>query len=495
MPTSPVHNPESSFLATRQGKLTLALLCTVGVLDFVDTSIVTVALPSIRQHLHFSVQNLQWVVSGYFLTYGGMILLGGRASDLVGRRRVLLAGTALFGLSSLAAGIAHTEGVLIASRLSQGTGAAMTTPAALSILTTSFHTGTDRPRALGAWGAAGALSAAIGVTAGGLLSEGPGWRWIFFVNLPICAALIPATFKLIPDDRRRAPIANFDALGAVLVTGGTLLLAYALIEAPTAGWGTARTIGCLAAALALLAALALNESRRPNPLIPLSIFSIRGIAAADATQVLAQGGIFAMFFFTTIFMQNILHFSQIQTGLGYVPIALGVAIGAGVASQLLFPRVGTRPVIITGAILAAGALLWISHITVHSTYAADLLPPFLLFALGVGFVFVGVQTAAQAGVPAATAGLAAGLISASQQLGGALGLAMFSAIATSHTHHLLASHVAPSQALTAGFQAGLAGAAAFLLAAAAIATRTANTRGEPHTATPPPITAVEPSTR
>ena len=480
-----------TFLATRRGKLTLALLCTVAILDFVDTSIVTVALPSIRQHLHFSVQSLQWVVSGYFLTYGGLILLGGRAADLLGRRRVLIAGIGLFGLSSLAAGVAGSEDVLVAARLSQGAGAAMTTPAALSILTTSFHVGADRTRALGAWGAAGALSAVVGVIAGGVLSEGPGWRWIFFVNLPVCALLVPATIVLIKDDHRRASFVNFDALGALLVTGGMLLLAYALIEAPIVGWGRARTIGCLAGALVVLAAFFINESRHSNPLVPLSIFRIRGLAAADATQVLAQGGIFAMFFFTTIFMQNILHLSQINTGLGYVPIAIGVAIGAGIASQMLFPRIGTRPVIIAGAIVCSGALFWISRITVHSTYSANLLPPFVLFALGVGCVFVGVQTAAQAGVPAETAGLAAALISASQQLGGALGLAIFSVIATSHTRDLLAAHVAPQVALTSGFQRGLIGAAAFVLAAALIATRTANTRGEHTLAVAAPTPAAE----
>jgi EmrB/QacA subfamily drug resistance transporter len=486
-------NPDVTFLATRRGKLILAVLCMVGFLDFVDSSITTVALPSIRHHLHFSVQSLQWVASGYFLTYGGLMLLGGRAADLLGRRRVLIAGTAVFGLSSLAAGVAGSEGVLIAARMCQGAGAAMMTPAALSILTTSFNTGADRTRALGAWGAVGGLAAALGVISGGLLSEGPGWRWIFFVNLPVCALLIPATIALMPDERRRAPLANFDALGALLVTSGMLVLIYALIEAPSTGWGAARTIGCLAAAGLLLGGFVRAEARHPNPLVPLSIFRIKGIAAADVTQILAQCGIFTMFFFTTLFMQSVLGFSQIQTGFAYVPIALGVAVGAGISSQL-FPRTGTRPIIVCGALLVAGALLWISRITTHSTYTGDLLPPFLFFALGVGAVFVGVQTAANAGVPSHTAGLAAALITASLQLGGALGLAIFSAIATAHTNVLLRAHVPPADALTAGFRHGLTGAAVFVLAAAAIATRTANTRGEP-TSRPiaEPIAVIEPS--
>src|SRR5581483_2092439 len=270
---------QRSFLATRRGKLTLVLLCLVGFLDFVDSSITTVALPSIRQHLHFSVQSLQWVASGYFLTYGGLMLLG--------RRAVLLGGTTMFGVSSLAAGLAGSEAVLVAARLSQGIGAAMMTPAALSILTTSFHEGRDRTRALGAWGAAGGLAAALGVISGGLLSEGPGWRWVFFVNLPVCAFLVPATVAVIPGGGRRpGRLANFDALGAVLVTAGMLLLTYSLIEAPTVGWGTVRTAGCLTGAAGLLVAFVVNESRHPNPLVPLSIFRIPGLAAADATQVL-----------------------------------------------------------------------------------------------------------------------------------------------------------------------------------------------------------------
>lgn len=482
-------HPEQTFLATRRGKLTLALLCMIGFLDFVDSSITTVALPSIREHLHFSVQSLQWVVSGYFLTYGGLMLLGGRAADLLGRRRVLIVGTAVFGLASLSAGLAGSAGVLVAARLTQGVGAAMMTPAALSILTTTFDTGTDRTRALGAWGAAGGLAAALGVISGGLLSEGPGWRWIFFVNVPVCVLLVPAMIALLDGERRRAPLANFDVIGAVLVTAGMLLLTYALIEAPTVGWGAARTIACLAVACALLIAFAANERRHPNPLLPLGIFRIPGLAAADATQVLAQCGVFTMFFFTTLFMQNVLHFSQVQTGFAYVPIALGVATGAGVSS-LLFPRFGTRPIIVGGATLLSAALLWISRITVHSTYAANLLAPFVLFALGVGAVFVGVQTAANAGVPREVAGLAAALITASLQLGGALGLAILSAVATAHTNHLLRDHVAPHRALTEGFQHGLVGAAAFVFSAAVIATRAANTRGEP---TPAPASASAPA--
>src|SRR5579871_1970254 len=263
--------PAGSFLATNRGKLTLAFLCMVGFLDFVDASIVNVALPSIRNDLHFSIESLQWVLSGYLLTYGGFMLLGGRAADLLGRRRLLVGGTTLFALSSLGGGVAGSEGVLIGARLAQGLGAAMMVPAALSTLTTSFTEGSDRHTALGVWGALAGLASAVGVFLGGVLSEEAGWRWVFFVNPPICVLIVLVAFRLIPGERRRPPLANFDAGGAMLVTAAMLLLVYALVRAPDVGWGHAGTIGELAGAAALFAAFAVNESRHRNPLFPLSI--------------------------------------------------------------------------------------------------------------------------------------------------------------------------------------------------------------------------------
>src|SRR6266511_2203683 len=265
--------PQPSFLATRRGKLTLALLAAVAFLDFVDASIVNIALPSIRRDLHFSVQGLQWVPSAYLLTYGGFMLLGGRAADLLGRRRVLVAGTVLLGLASLVGGFAGSAGVLVGARLAQGVGAAMMLPAALSILTTTSKEGKDRHTAIGAWGAVGRLSAAAGVLLGGLLTAGPGWRWGMFVNPLACVLVLGGIFRLISGERRRARLHNFDLRGAVLATGGMLLLVYALVTAPTVGWGNAGTIGELAGALALLAAFVVNELRHRNPLAPLSIFS------------------------------------------------------------------------------------------------------------------------------------------------------------------------------------------------------------------------------
>ena len=468
----------ASFLTTRRGRLTLVLLCGVAFLDFVDVSIVNVALPSIRHDLHFSIQNLQWVLSGYVLTYGGFLLLGGRAADLLGRRRILVGGTALFALSSVACGVAQSSGTLVAARLVQGVGAAMMSPAALSILTTSFNQGTDRLKALGAWGAMVGVAPAVGVLAGGLLSGGPGWRWVFFVNPPICALVLLAVYGLVDNDNKRSRLAHFDARGAVLVSAAMLLTIYALIRAPEVGWNTTRTIAELAGAGALLVVFLINERFHSNPLVPLSIFRIKGLAGADGTQIIATAGFNSMFFFITLYMQDILRFSPTKAGTAYVPVALGVAVSAGVCSRL-FVRTGTRPIMVAGALLAAGGVYWLSRIPVDGSYSSDLLPGLLIMSVGLGAVFVAVQTAANAGVPPDKAGLAASLINASFQLGAALGLAIFSAIATSRTNHLVARHVALPDALTSGFHRALLASSIFLVAAAVIALRATNTKGEP----------------
>jgi EmrB/QacA subfamily drug resistance transporter len=480
-----------SFLATRRGKLTLALVCLAGFLDFIDTTIVNIALPSIREHLQSTVQSLQWTVSGYLLTYGGFLLLGGRAADLLGRRRLLVAGTSLFGVSSLAGGLAGSAAMLIAARLAQGRGAAMMTPAALSILTTSFSGGTDRIKAIGAWIP---LASVFGVLLGGLLSQGPGWRWVFFVNVPVCAAVLTGAFRLLDGQPRRARRTGFDAAGAILSTAGVLVLVYALVNAPDVGWGATRTIAGLAAAAALLIAFAVNEQRHRSPLVPFSIFQIKGLAAADATQVIGQAGFYSMFFFVTLYMQTVLGFSPIAAGAAYIPVTLGVGIASGVSTKML-PRTGTRPIMVAGALLGAAGVFWLSRIPVHGSYLADILPGLVVMAFGLGAVFVGVQTGANAGVPTDKAGLAAALISTSSTLGGALGLAIFSAIATSRTQDLLAAHASRAAALTSGFQHALLACSVFLVAAAAIAaraasTRAASTRSEPAASPEPAPVAV-----
>jgi EmrB/QacA subfamily drug resistance transporter len=470
-------NPQAPFLATRRGKLTLALLAAVAFLDFVDASIVNIALPSIRRDLGFSEQSLQWVPSAYLLTYGGFMLLGGRAADLLGRRRILVAGTIVIGVSSLIGGLAGSAGVLVGARLAQGLGAAMMLPAALSILTTTFKEGSERNTALGVWGGVAAIASAAGVLLGGVLTEGPGWRWVMFVN-PLAAVLVlGGIFWLIGDDRGRARLADFDLRGTILATGGMLLLVFALVEAPDQGWGSTRTIAELAGALTLLTAFVMNEKRSKSPLMPLSIFRVRGLAAADVTQLVAFAGLLAMFFFLTLYMQTVLGYSPIQAGAAYLPLTLGVGIAAGISSQLL-ARTGTRPVIIAGSLIAAGGVYWLSRIPVDGTYLSDLLPGLLITSLGLGAMFVAVTTAANAGVPADKAGLAAALLNSSQQVGAALGLAIFTAIATSRTSDLLASHAPTAEALTSGFQRALLASSLFLAAAAVVGLRTTNTRGE-----------------
>ncbi len=466
-----------SALATGRGKLILALLCSIAFLDFVDASITNVALPLIRDDLHLTVQGLQWVPSGYLLTYGGFMLLGGRLADLIGRRRIVAIGTALIGVSSLAGGLAQNEGTLVTARLAQGLGAALMLPAALAILTTTFTEPADRQKALGVWGGVGGLASAAGVLLGGLLTDGPGWRWVFFVNPPVAVLVLVALFRLIEADDPKRETRGFDLVGAVLVTAGMLLLVFALVKAPDEGWGSTATVLRLVGAGALLAAFVAKEATGRNPLLPLEIFRVRGLAAADLTQLIAFAGFLAIFFFLTLYMQTVLGYSPIKTGAAYLPLCGAIAVSAGVTSQLI-GRIGTRPLIVGGALITSAGVYELSRIPVHGSFASDLLPGLLIVAFGIGAVFVATVTAANDGVPADKAGLAAALLNASQQLGGALGLAVFSAIATARTNHLLGEHDSAPHALTQGFQRALLVGSVFLLAAALFALRSPNTRGE-----------------
>ena len=465
-----------SFLGTRRGKLTLALVVTVAFIDLLDASIVNVALPQISRRLHVTEQSLQWVASAYLLTYGGFLLLGGRAADLLGRRRLLVAGTAVFGVSSLVCGLAGSEGVLIGARLVQGAGAAMMTPAGLSVLTTSFHTRADRVKALGAWGGVGAASGAAGAIFGGILTSEASWRWVFWVSIPFVAAILVLTFALVDGERPKAPsLREFDSIGAGLITAGMLLLVYALVNAPTDGWREARTLGEFAGAVVLIFLFLLNERRHSNPLVPLSLFKIKGLGEADVTQILAIAGMYTMFFLLTLYMQEVLGYSAVRAGLSYLPLTAAVGIGAGVTTNAI-PKIGTRPLIAAGALLGAGGVFWLSRVPVHGTYLSDLLPGMLIMGTGLGCVLVGVQNAANGGVPAEKTGLAASLITASFQLGAALGLAIFVSLSSSRTNDLLATHTPPSEALTFGFHRGLLGASIAFLIAAVIALRAPNVR-------------------
>jgi len=470
--------PPASVLSTRHGRLLLLLLCAVQFLDIADSSIMNVALPSIRRDLGFSVPNLQWVLSGYLITYGGLLLLGGRAGDLLGRRRLLLAGTALFAACSLAGGLAVDAGMLVGARFGQGAGAALMAPAGLSILTTTFNSGTDRNRALGVWGAISGLAGAAGVFLGGVLAQGPGWRWVLFVNLPVCGLILASTRRLVPDDRHLARRARFDIPGALLGTGGMLALIAALVRAPVQGWASPLTIGELVLAGLALAAFAVTEARCRDPLLPFSVLRTTGLAAADATQMMAFAAFVSTFFFLTLYMQGILGYSPIRGGAAYLPVTAAIAITAAISARL-FARTGTRPVIVAGALIAAAGVWYLSGIHVDGSYVGSLLPGLLIMAVGIGAVLVAVTTAANAGVPPGQAGLAAGLLASSQQLGTALGLAIFTGIATARTSSLLTHHAPAAVALTGGFRWALVACAIFLLGAAVIAMRATNTRGEP----------------
>ena len=468
-------------LATWRGRRILVLLCAVAFLDFVDASITNVALPHIRTALHFSAQDLQWVPSAYLLTYGGFMLLGGRLADLIGRRTIILCGTSLVAVSSLTGGLAGNSAVFVGARLAQGLGAALMLPAALSTLTTTFRKIEDRNKALGVWGAVAGLSSAAGIMLGGVLTEGPGWRWVMFVNPIACAVIIPAALAVLPHDRPSAASAKFDLLGGLLATGGMLALVFALVKAPDQGWGAARTWWELAAAAVLLAAFGVNERMTRDPLLPLGIFRTRGLLAANVTGFVGFSGLLAMFFFLTLYMQNVLGYSPIEAGAAYLPLTFAVGISAGIGAKLA-TKIGSRPVIVAGAFIAAVGMFLLGHVPVHGTYAPDILPGLLLIALGIGPVFVGVTSAANAGVPADKAGVAAAIMNSFQQTGGALGLAIMSAVATSQTTHSIARGLGLAQAATSGYQHALLTGCWLTAGAAVLALRTANSREDPMTA-------------
>lgn len=468
-------------LATWRGRRILVLLCAVAFLDFVDASITNVALPHIRTALHFSAQDLQWVPSAYLLTYGGFMLLGGRLADLIGRRTVILCGTSLVAVSSLTGGLAGNSAVFVGARLAQGLGAALMLPAALSTLTTTFRKTEDRNKALGVWGAVAGLSSAVGILLGGVLTEGLGWRWVMFVNPIACAMIIPAVLAVLPHDRPAAASAKFDLVGGLLATGGMLALVFALVKAPDQGWGAARTWWELAVAAVLLAAFLVNERMTREPLLPLGIFRTRGLLAANVTGFVGFSGLLAMFFFLTLYMQNVLGYSPIEAGAAYLPLTFAVGISAGIGAKLA-TKIGSRPVIAAGALIAAAGMFLLGHVPVHGTYVPDILPGLLLIALGIGPAFVGVTSAANAGVPADKAGVAAAIMNSFQQTGGALGLAIMSAVATSQTTHSIARGLGLAQAATSGYQHALLTGCWLTAGAAVLALRTANSRDDPMTA-------------
>ncbi len=431
--------------------LALALLSVVQFMVVLDIAIVNVALPSIQVDLGFSQENLQWVISAYALVFGGFLLLGGRAADLLGRRRVFLAGLVIFTVASLLAGLAWSEASLIGARALQGLGAAVITPAALSILSTTFAEGSERNVALGVWGAVGGFGAAAGVLLGGILTDALSWEWIFYVNVPVgIAAFVLAPILLA--ESRDARVKTFDALGAVLVTGGLSVLVYAITQAGREGWLAGETIGTFAASLALLTGFVVWELRHPEPLMRFGILQTRTVSGANVAGLIMGTAMFSMFLMLTLYMQQVLGYSAMRTGVAYLAVAGTAIVWSAVAAQLV-TRVGVKPVLVTGMATLTAGLVYFTQVSVGGSYLSDLLPGFLLIAVGIGFSFVPISIAALAGVQDAEAGLASGLINTSQQIGGALGIAALSTIATSQTEGALASGSDLPAALVDGFTA------------------------------------------
>src|SRR3954447_19323851 len=433
-----------------------------------DLSSVNVALPSIGKSLHFTEENLQWVVTAYAITFGGFLLLGGRAADLLGRRRMFMVGLVIFSGASLVCGLATTPGMLVAARAVQGLGAAAISPATLALITTTFEEGPERNKALGIWGAMGGGGAAAGVLFGGILTKYLGWEWIFFVNVPVGAAVLALTPGLISESRARFETRSFDLPGAVAVTGGISLLVFGISKAPTDGWGSAQTIVSLVAAAVLLASFVAIEATSAAPLMPLRIFRVATVAGANVVALLLGAVVFSNFLLLTLYVQDILHYSALKTGVTFLATAGTVVIVAGLA-QAMTTRFGPRPVLVVGMLLLAGGMLWYSQIPVDGSYGSDLLPGYLLVGFGLAAAFIPVSIAALAGVGPKEAGLASGLINTSQQIGGAVGVAIAISVATSHTKHLLKTGDSVPAAITGGYAIAFWVMAGISLAGAALA--------------------------
>jgi len=436
----------------------LILLCVAQFVVVLDASIVNVALPSIGKGLHFSEQNLPWVVNAYVIAFGGFLLLGGRAADLLGRRRVFMAGLVVVAVASLAAGFAATQGQLIAARAAQGLGAAIISPAALSIVTTLFSDGAERNKALGAWGAVAGSAGAAGVLLGGILTDSLGWEWVLWVNVPVSLIALAFTPGLIPESRSEVEERHFDAAGAVTITAGLSVLAYALLDASSAGWGSTKIVSLLTFAVLLIGAFVFIEQRSKAPLVPFRIFRLRTLTGANVVGLLLGASLFSMFFFVTLYMQQVLSYSPIHAGLSYLPLAITIIVAAGLGGQFV-TRFGFKPVLAAGMGFVAVGLLWFSGISVGGSFVSDILGPSLLAAMGLGFGFVTSTIAAVSGVDEREQGLASGLINTSQQFGGALGLAILSTIATTRTDDVTATGASLPTALTEGFQAAFLGGA------------------------------------
>jgi EmrB/QacA subfamily drug resistance transporter len=428
-----------------------ALLAVAYFMTIIDLTIVNVSLPTIGRDLHFSDTNLQWVVTAYALTFGGFLLLGGRAADLLGRRRILMVGLSLFTAASLGCALSTGEVWLIAARAVQGLGAAIMLPAALSIVMNMFAEGAERNTALGIWGGLGAGGATVGMIAGGLLTRYAGWQYIFYLNVPIGAAALALAPRIVPDSRLATTRRRFDAFGAITGTGGLVVLVDAISQAPQYGWGATRTIALLGAAVVLLGAFLVIESRVEAPLLPLGILRLRTLAGANAAGLLLGGSFFAFIFVGTLYMQQVLHYSALRTGLAWLAASLTSVALAGI-SQAMVTRGGAKVVMAIGMTLIGAGVLWATQVPVHGHFLANLAGPFVVAGAGTAFAFIPISIAALTGVSEHQAGLASGLLNTSQQLGGAIGIAIASSVAVSHANALVHAGSTAPAALTGGFQ-------------------------------------------
>jgi EmrB/QacA subfamily drug resistance transporter len=439
----------------------LVLICFAQFMVVLDATVVNVALPSIQTDLHMTEANLQWIVNAYTLVFGGFLLLGGRAGDLLGRKRLFLGGVVVFTAASLLDGLSSSSGMLIGARSLQGLGAAFISPAALAIISTTFKEGSDRAKALGVWAAIAIGGSAVGLVLGGALTQAFSWPWIFFINVPVGVAVFLLSLRLVPESKDEALHRSFDIAGAVTVTGGLMSLVYAIVEAESKGWGSARTIGTFLVSAALLTGFVFIELRAKSPLVRLSIFRVRSLLTANVVMFLVASGLFAMFFFNSLYIQRVLGYGPLKAGLAFLPFTGGILVSAGFGSAFA-PRVGVRIVSAIGIVVGAAGLLLLTRLPVHGSYAADVLPALLLTALGLGAVFVSLTLVATTGLEDHDQGLASGLFNTSQQVGGALGLAILTTIAAGRTTHATGSEAAK---LVHGFHYAFAGSAVFMLAA------------------------------
>jgi EmrB/QacA subfamily drug resistance transporter len=466
---------------------TLVLCCLAQFMVILDVSIVNVALPSIRTDLDFTATDLQWVVNAYTLTFAGFLLLGGRAADLLGRRRVFIAGLLLFAFASLLGGLATSQGMLVGARAVQGLGGAVVAPATLSILTTTFAEGAERNRALAFWGAMGGAGGAAGALLGGVLTDLLGWEWIFYVNVPIGIAAAIAAQRFVEEGRadtqgRR----HFDLAGATAVTAGLVALCYGIVRTDVKGWGSAETLGAMGAGLALIGVFLVIESRlSARPLMPLGIWRSRSLAGANVVVFFLGASIFAMWYFVSLYLQQVLGYSPIEAGLAFLPMTIAIIVGSTLAGRSA-ARIGAGRLLTFGMALSALGMLLFARIPVDGSYVADVLAPALLVAVGIGMSFVPVTIAAVAGVARQQAGLASGLVNTSRQVGGSLGLAVLATVATARTHAL---GTGPG-ALVAGFHRAFEVGAGFAaLASFAAATMLWRVRRPPHAAAAPEPTS------